>query len=130
MSDVLLAAALLDRPSIVTLVGSRRALTQLPQGSEFPAVVYGVESSPVLPINASAGPQLIRSRVQVTALARTVAEVEAVRAAVKGAISLTSGVIAGHRVVSVVPDVETSAQRDDDAGVWFRHSDYVLHWYE
>lgn len=130
MSDATIAGALLGHPSIVTLVGSRRAFVRLPQGSEFPAVVYDVESSPVLVINAAAGPQLMRTRLQVTALGRSIGDVEAVRAAVREAIKLTSGTVAGHRVVSVVPDVEMGADRDDEAGVWFRHSDYLLHWYE
>jgi hypothetical protein len=130
MSAALLAGALLSAPNIVTLVGPRRALDQLPQGSAMPAVVYDIDSSPVVPINAAAGPQLMRSRMSVVALGASVADVEAVRSAVREAINLTNGVVAGHRVVSVVRDVETSISRDNDAGVWMGSTDYVLHFYE
>lgn len=130
MSAATLAASLLGASGIVTLVGSRRALAQLPQGTAMPAVVYDIDTSPVTPINAAAGPQLIRARMTVTALAATPGEVDSIRDTVRVAVNLTSGIVAGHRVVSVVRDIETNITRDNDAGVWIGSTDYVIHFYE
>ena len=130
MSDSTLAAGLLNHAAVTAIVGARRALSRLPQNTTMPAVVYRITSLPVLPINAAAGPQLMRSRLSAVTLAATPAEVDALRAAVRTALDLRSGAVAGHQVVSVVRDFGTEIDFDDDAGVWLATTDYMVHWFE
>lgn len=130
MSDSTLAAGLLNHAAVTAIVGTRRALSRLPQGTTMPAVVFRITSLPVLPINAAAGPQLMRSRLSVVTLAQKPADVDALRAAVRTALDLRSGAVAGHQVVSVVRDFGTEIDFDDDAGVWLATTDYIVHWFE
>ena len=96
----------------------------------MPAVAYRITSLPVPPINAAAGPQLMRSRLSVVTIASTPAEVDALRAAVRTALDLRSGLVAGHQVVSSIRDFGTEIDFDDDAGVWLATTDYIVHWFE
>jgi hypothetical protein len=130
MSDSTLAAGLLDHAAVTALVGGRRALSRLPQGTGLPAVVYRITSLPVPPINASFGPQLMRSRLSTVTLAEKPADVDALRAAVRTALDLRSGLVAGHQVVSSIRDFGTEIDFDDDAGVWLATTDYIVHWFD
>lgn len=132
MSAHTIAAELLGAAAIVAIVGDRRALAQLPQGTDtMPALVYEiVDSVPVLPINAADGPQLMLSRIQVTGLAMDPADLEALQAAVRSALHLQSGTIAGHHVAAVVRDIETSITRDNARGVWYGSQDFIATWYD
>lgn len=131
MSVELITSALLNVSGVTALVGTRRAVSQLPQGSAMPALVYeSISTMPVITVNASYGAQLLMSRVQVTALALNAAGVDSLLSAVMSAMNLMSGSYAGKNVVSVVRDMRTGTARDNDAGVWFASQDFMLHWYE
>lgn len=130
MSDATLAAGLLNHAAVTAIVGARRAMARLPQGTPTPAVVYRVTSLPLPPINAAAGPQLMRSRLSVVTLADTPAAVDALRAAVRTALDLRSGLVAGHQVVSSIRDFGTEIDFDDDAGIWLATTDYLVHWFD
>lgn len=130
MSAELITAALLNVAGVTGLVGTRVACAQLPQNTALPALVYDVvDDVPLLPINASAGPQLMQSRVQLTALAITLGECASVQAAVLAALNLKSGSIAGKTVVSVVEDFAGPRTHDDDASVWASPKDFIITWY-
>ena len=76
MSAELIAASLLNVAGVTNLVGTRRALGVLPQNCAMPALVYSVvDTMPVVTLNAIVGPQLLQSRIQVTALATTPAAI-------------------------------------------------------
>jgi hypothetical protein len=131
MSVELITAALLNVSGVTSLVGARRAVSQLPQGTTMPALVYeAIDTMPVMMVNASFGAQLLMSRVQVTALADNAAGVDSVLSAVMAAMNLKSGTVASKSVVSVVRDMRTGIQKDNDAGIWYASQDFIFHWYE
>jgi hypothetical protein len=131
MSIELITSALLNVSGVTAIVGDRRALSQLPQGTSMPAVVYeGISTTPQLTMNAASGPQLLISRVQITALALNPGDVAAILTAVMAALNLKSGTYAGKQVASVIRDMKTSITKDNDAGVWYGSQDFMVHWYE
>ena len=131
MSAELITAALLSASGVTSLVGTRRAVSQLPQGSDMPALVYeAISTMPVMTVNASFGAQLLMSRVQVTALAENAAGVDSVLSSVMSAMNLQSGTYASKSVVSVVRDLRTGISKDNDAGIWYASQDFIIHFYE
>jgi len=131
MSIELITAALLNVPGVTAIVGDRRALSQLPQGTAMPAVVYeGISTTPQITMNAASGPQLLISRVQITALGLNPGDVAAIHAAVMSALNLKSGTFAGKQVASVIRDLKTQVSKDSEAGVWYGSQDFMVHWYE
>lgn len=131
MSAELITAALLNVSGVTSLVGTRRAVSQLPQGTAMPALVYeSISTMPILKVNASFGAQLLSSRVQITALALDAAGVASVLSAVMSAMNLKSGTYASKTVVSSIRDIATGLAKDNDAGVWFGSQDFIIHWYE
>lgn len=130
MSAELITAELLNVAGVTALVGTRRAFAQLPPNSTMPALVYDVIGDvPILPINASAGPQLMRSRVQVTALALTLAECAQIQTAVLAAMNLKSATYAGKVVSGTVEDIAGPRTRDNELGVWESPKDFIIIWY-
>lgn len=120
-------AALLNVVAITSIVGTRLARLRLPQGSAYPAVVYElVSSTPQLPITAVAGANVSRSRVQVTCIARTFAELDTLCEAVRVACSFKSGSLGGSQVVSVLPDGIQPLDRDDDVKVFIQSQDFIV----
>lgn len=131
MSAELITAALLNVSGVTSLVGTRRAVSQLPQGTAMPALVYeSISTMPVMAVNASFGAQLLTSRVQVTALAVNAAGVDSVLSAVMAAMNLKSGTYATKSVVSVVRDLRTGISKDNDAGIWYASQDFIIYFYE
>ena len=131
MSIELIASALLNVPGVTAIVGDRRALSQLPQGTAMPAIVYeGISTTPQLTMNAASGPQLLISRVQITALALNPGDVAAIHTAAMAALNLKSGTYAGKQVASVIRDIKTQITKDNEAGVWYGSQDFMVHWYE
>lgn len=131
MSAELITAALLNVSGVTSLVGTRRAVSQLPQGTAMPALVYeSISTMPVMAVNASFGAQLLTSRVQITALAINAAGVDSVLSAVMAAMNLKSGTYATKSVVSVVRDLRTGISKDNDAGIWYASQDFIIHFYE
>jgi hypothetical protein len=131
MSAELITAALLNVSGVTSLVGTRRAVSQLPQGTAMPALVYeSISTMPVMTVNASFGAQLLTSRVQVTALAVNAAGVDSVLSAVMAAMNLKSGTYATKSVVSVVRDLRTGISKDNDAGIWYASQDFIIYFYE
>ena len=131
MSAELITASLLNVAGVTTLVGTRRTLGVLPQNCAMPALVYSVvDTMPVVTMNAIAGPQLLQSRIQVTALATTPASVEQILTAVMAAMNLKSGTYATKAVAWTIRDIKSPITRDNEAGLWYGSQDFVAHWYE
>lgn len=131
MSIELITAALLNVAGVTSIVGDRRALSQLPQNTAMPAIVYdSVSTVPVITMNAASGPQMLISRVQVTALAMTPGGVESILTVVMAALNLKSGTYAGRLVACVVRDTKNQIMRDNEASVWYGSQDFMVHWYE
>ena len=131
MSAELITASLLNVAGVTNLVGTRRTLGVLPQNCAMPALVYSVvDTMPVVTMNAIAGPQLLQSRIQVTALATTPASVEQILTAVMAAMNLKSGTYATKSVAWTIRDIKSPITRDNEAGLWYGSQDFVAHWYE
>lgn len=131
MSAELITAALLNVAGVTNLVGDRRALAVLPQNCTMPALVYStISTTPIFTMNALSGPQLLESRIQVTALAITPAAVEQILAAVMAAMNLKSGAYAGKNVARIIRDIKAPITRDNEANVWYGSQDFMALWYE
>ena len=56
MSAELITAALLNVSGVTSLVGTRRAVSQLPQGSDMPALVYeAISTMPMMTVTRALG---------------------------------------------------------------------------
>jgi hypothetical protein len=130
MSAETVAAALLGVAGVTSLLAQPPALIRLPQGATYPAVIYDVTGSPVSPINAAAGAQLMQARVQVTVLSRDLTTLISIHAAVRAALEFKSGLVAGVRVVSILRELVGPGDEDQDAKVFMRPVDYAMLFYD
>ncbi len=133
MSAETIVAALLNTPGVTTVVGNRRALTQLPQNAPLPALIYQVVSTNpdrTVGLNAAAGSQLLMSRVQVTGLAADPGSVQTILAAAVIALNFKSGMYAGQKVALIVRDLATALLHDSEAGLWYASQDFLMNWWE
>lgn len=113
--------------SVTGLVGTKIYPGRIPQNTTMPAVSYELVSGvDIAPINALAGGVLLRSRVQVNALARTYAEVKTIQEAIRGALLFKSGLIAGVRVIGITRELIGPDTRDDEIGLYLQGVDYLL----
>ena len=123
--------ALLNVSAINALVGNRITPMRAKQNDAWPALVTeyisGVE---LAPIAAGLGNQVMRSRVQVTAFAKTYAELKALLEQVRSACNYQSGTIAGVRVISVLRDSVSPDSRDDQLGLDMQSIDFMVTHYE
>ena len=112
---------------VAALVGARIYPGRVPQNSAMPVISYELVSSiEILPVNAMAGGVLMRSRVGVTVLAKTYAEVKAVHEAARQALLFQRGNIGSVHVVSITRDLVGPDERDDELGLYMQGVDYLL----
>lgn len=116
---------------VTALVGTKIYPGRLPQNTVMPAISYEmVSGNEILPINAQAGGVLVRSRVQVTVLAKTYAETKAVHEAARKALLFKSGSIStavgAVRVNAITRDSIGADERDDELGLYIQSVDYLL----
>jgi hypothetical protein len=105
--------------------------SRLPQNTVMPAVAYQlVSGTEMTPIDAAAGRQLMRSRVQVTAMGKKYSDVKNVIEAVRIACLYQSGVIAGVTVLAVLRDSVGPDLRDDDLNLYLQSIDWIVMHYE
>lgn len=117
---------LLSVPGTQAVVGNRIALEQLPQGSEYPALVYQVVSSTAQQRLCSAA-ATFTSRVQVNALAPDMGRVNSLHALVRAALeSDAARTVGSTRVVSCRLQGFGPATKDDFTGMWTKPADYIL----
>lgn len=132
MSAELIVASLLNVTGVTALVGTRKALRQLPQNTAMPALVYQVIDSVATPhLNYATERQMARARVQINPLALDVGGVKSIHAAVRAALDFKQQVTAaGKTVISCRLETTGLMDRDNDAGVWTQPADYILMYYE
>ena len=117
--------------SVAAVVGARIYPGKLPQNTTMPAIAYEyVSGMEMPPIDAAAGQQLVRSRVQVNAMGKNYGDVKAVQEAVRLALLYRSGVIAGVTVLSITRDVIGPDSRDDELALYLQPVDYMVLHYE
>lgn len=113
--------------AVTALVGLKIYPGLIPQNTTMPAVSYELISSvDIPPINAQAGGVILRSRVQVSALARTYAEVKTIQEAIRRALLFKSGLIAGVQVNAITRELIGSDERDDESGLYMQGVDFLL----
>ena len=132
MSAELLIPAMLNHASITALIGTRLALHRLPQNTVMPACVYNVISDNPDPyINYQSGQQITKARVQINALALTVASVVSIHAAIRNLLDYKHNLTySGIKVMSSRVDFKGPYEKDDETGIWTRPIDYILQYYE
>jgi len=132
MSAELIVASLLNNVAITNLVGTRRALGQLPQNSAYPALVYNlIDNIPRPNVAYQNGPQRTVARIQINPLAGSIAEVKSIHDAVRNVIDFTHHqTVAGKLVVSCRLDMIQSMEKDIDSNIWTQSADYILTYYE
>lgn len=132
MNPELIVAALLNHASITALVGTRRALAQLPQNTAMPALVYQVINADPRPnLDYADGPQMAQARIQFNPLAVTIPEVKAIHSALRSVLDFKhNSTVAGKLVVSCRFSLLGPMDKDNEAGVWTQPADYLLTYYE
>jgi hypothetical protein len=132
MNPELIIAAMLNTQGISALVGTRRAMTQLPQNTAFPALVYTVIDDIPLPnLRFNVVPQRAQARVQINPLAKTIAEVKAIHEQVRLAMDFKlQQTFAGKTVISSRLDIFGTPEKDLDTGIWTQSADYLVSYYE
>ena len=116
---------------VTALVAARIYPSRLPQNTTMPAIAYEVISAMELtPIDAQAGYQIVRTRVQVTCMAKNYAEVKNTVEAVRIACLYKSGTIGGVKVLSILRDGVGPDLRDDDLALYLQSIDFVVAHYE
>lgn len=135
-AEAVIDALLVADAGVTALLGGTFPATRIypsriPQNTAMPAVAYQLVSGYELtPINAPAGQQLMRSRVQVTAMAKNYPEVKAVIEAARIACLYKSGLIAGVRVLAVLRDSMGPDLRDDELALYIQSIDFIVTHYE
>ncbi len=123
---------MLNTPAVVALVGTRRALVQLPPNSPMPALVYTViDSKPTPNVAYQMGEQRALARIQINPLAATIGEVKAIHDAVRSVLDFKhQTIVVGQKVISCRLDLMGPVDKDSDAGVWTQPYDYLLNFVE
>jgi len=132
MNPELIIAAMLNTSGITALVSTRKAMSQLPQNTAFPALVYTIVDAVPLPhLQYSVERQMARARVQINPLAKTMAEVKAIHEQVRLAMDFKlQQTYAGKTVISSRLDLFGSPEKDLDTGTWTQSADYLVSYYE
>lgn len=118
---------LLSVPAVQAVAGQRIALHQLPQGSEYPALVYQVISSTCVQRLCAPGLTHI-SRVQVNPLAADMATVNTLHALACAALQSDVGrTVGATRVVACRLQGYGPPSKDEFTGMWTKPADYILH---
>ena len=132
MNPELIIAAMLNTAGITTLVSTRKAMSQLPQNTAFPALVYTlIDAVPLPHINFATERQMARARVQINPLAKTMAEVKSIHDQVRLAMDFKlQQTFAGKTVISSRLDLFGTPEKDLDTGTWTQSADYLVSYYE
>lgn len=129
MSLEAITAALLNQAPITAIAGNRISLAQRPPDGGYPAIVYmTVETDPVRMFSAQR--ELIRGRIQVATIAVDAGGAMSLMQKVVENLRHKRGTFANHRVLDVLHDSTSGAERDNDAGVWMTTHDFVVTYYE
>lgn len=116
---------------VAAVVGARIFPSKLPQNTLMPAIAYQVISGVELtPIDAQAGYQVMRTRVQVTAMAKNYLEVKSALEAARVACLYKNGTIGGIKVLSITRDNVGADLRDDDLSIYIQSIDFIVMHYE
>jgi hypothetical protein len=124
-------AQLLGAGSVTSMVADRIWPAQVPQGTAYPAlVITHISTVPQPTVDAFAEFQLMRSRIQVTALANDYATQKTLLDLVQQACNFQRGIFNGVRVSSTTRDLIGPDLRDDDRSVYVQSVDFIVLFFE
>lgn len=118
--------SMLNLSAVTDVVGSRIALAQLPQGSEYPAIVYNITSNAPHRQTYCKPTQTARVRVQINPLAPSFGLVNELHAKIKEVMECVDVIKGGHKVLSCRYENTSRADKDDFSGMWTSAADYIL----
>ena len=132
MSAELLVHGMLRKPAITALVGDRCALSQLPQNSAIPAVVYSVvDVRPKPNVSFQVGLQKSIARVQLNPIATSISGVQEIHVVIKAEFDFLHHVeVAGKLLISCRLVLKGPVDKDNDTGLWTQPYDYLLQFAE
>ena len=132
MSAAMIVSSLLSKPSIMSLVGRRKALSQLPQNSQYPAIVYSIiDVMPRPNLAFQFGLQRSQARVQLNPVATSISTIQGIHAAIKAELDYVHHVtVAGKLIISCRLVLRGPVEKDNDTGLWTQPYDYLLHFAE
>ena len=133
MTPELVVAGFLEGDStVVGLVGTRIAASQLPQNTTYPAIVY--ETVDIIPdpnLNYADGQDLLKARMAITVIAATIPVLKSVHAAIRTAmdhkylVTVATKTVRSSRLALLGP-----LDRDNEAGLWVQTADYIIAYYD
>lgn len=133
MTPELLIGTWLNDSSITALIGNRKALGRLKQGTTYPALVYQiVRGNPQPKVDYSSKPQLAKFRVQFNPMAQKIEDLQAIAAALRALMDFKHQVLIGSKRVmsSRLESVGPIEPDDYDASIYTQPIDYIVWYYE
>ena len=132
MNPELIISTWLQDASISALISDRYATPYLPAGSEFPALTFNlVDAFPRPFVAAQTERELAQCRVQFNPIAKSVAELKTIAAALRHLLDFKHRqTIAGKLVVSMRLIDAGPLEKDIDSGLFIQRFDYRMMWYE
>ncbi len=133
MTPELLIGTWLNDSSITALIGNRKALGRLKQGTTYPALVYQiVRGKPQPKVDYSSKPQLAKFRVQFNPMAQKIEDLQAIAAALRALMDFKHQVLIGSKRVmsSRLESVGPIEPDDYDASIYTQPIDYIVWYYE
>ena len=123
-------ATILKRDGIKKIIGSRFALSQLPQGTTYPALVFQViDSFPVDPVDYTLGGKM-RSRVQFNTFAKSLtAVIDAYTELISEMDYLHCQKIDSLYIISSRLAYIGPVDRDTETGLWAQPVDFSILYY-
>ena len=112
---------------VVALVGTRVYPGPIPQGTALPAISFEhISTVPLQTLDASAGFNLARTRIEVNAVAKTYGEQKALVEEIRKALEYQRGTIAGVEVIAILRESVGPDLRDDDRQIYTQAVDFMV----
>lgn len=117
--------------SLVALVGGRISMAVAPEDTAYPVLIWHpITGTPIEPINAFSGGQIMLSRVQVTAIADSPDVVRQIQVAVRAALEYQHGTFSGVQVNEVVRVLVGPWDYDPQTKLYMQPVDYRFNFYD
>jgi hypothetical protein len=113
--------------AVTALVGTRIYPGPIPQGTTLPAISYEHISTVALrTLDAAAGYNLVQSRIEVSAVAKTYSDQKSLVEEIRKALDYQRGTIAGIAVTSIIRGSAGPDLRDDDVQLYTQAVDFLV----
>lgn len=126
-AEKVIRALLAAAPGVTALVATRIYPGPVPQGAALPAISYEhISTVSLATLDAAAAYNLVQTRIETTAIAKTYGEVKALVEEIRKALDYQRGTIAGVEVTSIVRGSAGPDLRDDDMQIYTQAVDFLL----